>query len=204
MLLGFCKLLHYFSHDDLVAAGQSPMMEGSIIVILSQQSFQRAFPLLLQKSHPSPRKVLAAPSWSTPGSIQQPTHCSSDHYLGTIFKLQHVLPYFIVSSCNSQNPTLWLLPISFLLCHHCITKFFVPELAQKSILIIWNDPKITSVNGKAGLCCYLGFLENKRNLGDMGDNLKSERWDDPKPDFSWQSERRRTKALAEANVRSSL
>ena len=67
---------------------------------------------------------------------------------------------------------------SFLLYHHCMTQFFVPELAQKSVTTIWNDRKIISVHGEAELCCYLGFLENRRHLGDMGDNLKSEEWGD--------------------------
>lgn len=31
-----CQLLHYSSHDDLVAAGQSPVIEDSVIVILSR------------------------------------------------------------------------------------------------------------------------------------------------------------------------
>ena len=44
------------------------------------------------------------------------------HYLGTVLKLQHILPYFIVSSGNSLNPGLWLASISFLLSHHCVTK----------------------------------------------------------------------------------
>lgn len=46
ILLGFCKLLHYFSQSDLVAAGQSPVIESSIIAILPQLSLQQAFPLL--------------------------------------------------------------------------------------------------------------------------------------------------------------
>lgn len=109
-----------------------------------------------------------------------PSHLTFNHYSRTVLKLQHVLPYFVVSCHCSLNPALWLVPVSFLLSHHCVTKFFVPELAQKSLMIIWNDPKIISVNDKAELCCYLGFLENKRNSGDVRDNLKPKEWDDPK------------------------
>lgn len=96
-----------------------------------------------------------------------------------ILKLQHVLPYFVVSCHRSPNPPLWLGSVSFLLSHHCVIKFSVPELAQKSLMIIWNDPKIISVNDKAELCHYSGFLENKRN-SDVGDDLKPEEWGDPK------------------------
>lgn len=52
-------------------------------------------------------------------------------------------------------------------------------MAQKSLMIIWNDPKIISVNDKAELCHYSGILENKRN-SDVGDDLKPEEWGDPK------------------------
>lgn len=86
-------------------------------------------------------------------------HFTSDHYLGKVFKLQHVRHCFIVSSFNSLNPTLWLVSISFLLYHRYVTKFFSPELAQKSIMIVWNDLTVISVTGKAELCCYPGFLE---------------------------------------------
>lgn len=82
-------------------------------------------------------------------------------YLGTVLKLWHILPYFIVSSSNSLNPGLWLVSISFLLSHHCTTKFFVLELAQKSMMTIWIDLKIICANHEAEICCYLGFLENK-------------------------------------------
>lgn len=95
-----------------------------------------------------------------------------------LLKLQHILPYFIVSSSNSLNPGLWLASISFLLSHHCVTKFFVLELAQKSMVTIWNDFKIICVNREAEICCYLGFLENKRNLGEVGDDVNSEKWSD--------------------------
>ena len=47
-------------------------------------------------------------------------------------------------------------------------------------MIIWDDPKIISVNDKAGLCCYPGSLENKRNSGDVGVDLKPGEWDEPK------------------------
>lgn len=47
-------------------------------------------------------------------------------------------------------------------------------------MIIWDDPEIISVNGGAEFCCFLGFLENKRNLENVGGNLKSKEWDDPK------------------------
>lgn len=47
-------------------------------------------------------------------------------------------------------------------------------------MIIWDDPKIVPVNGGAELCWFLGFLENKRNLENVGGHLKSEKWDDPK------------------------
>lgn len=50
----------------------------------------------------------------------------------------------------------------FPLCHHHMTKFFVPELTQKSIMIAWNDPIIISVKGEAEFCCHLGFLNDTK------------------------------------------
>lgn len=92
VFLGFCEQLHYFSHADLVAIGQNPMIEGSIIVILSQQNFHQAFPLptvcvqcrslitcgtvievqaaLTCAETLPPGKVLSTPPWSTSGSVQ--------------------------------------------------------------------------------------------------------------------------------------
>lgn len=52
-------------------------------------------------------------------------------------------------------------------------KFFVLELAQKSMMTIWIDLKIICANHEAEICCCLGFLENKRNLGELGGDIKS-------------------------------
>lgn len=64
----------------------------------------------------------------------------------------------------------------------CAISSSVPELAQKSIMMIWNDPnsKVISMNGNVELYWYLGFLENKRNFGDMGDYLENNEWNDQK------------------------
>lgn len=37
---------------------------------------------------------------------------------------------------------------------------------------MWNDLKIICANHEAEICCYLGFLENKRNLGEVGDVVR--------------------------------
>lgn len=114
----FCEQLHYFAHDDPGAAGQNPMIEGSITVILCQQRFQQAFPLPtiyvqsrylinLWYSDGSPGSTLLCRNlvlWKSSGSNfmvnirLDPIHCISDHYLGTVLKLLYVLRHFIVSS----------------------------------------------------------------------------------------------------------
>lgn len=64
-------------------------------------------------------------------------------------------------------------------------------------MTIWNDPKIIFVSGEAKLGCYLGFLENKRNLGVAGNNLKSEDRDS----LQLGSQNAAAPRLAGANVR---
>lgn len=142
VFLGFCEQLHYFSHADLVAVGQNPMIEGSIIVILSPQSFHQAFPfpkvcvqcrsLITCGSDGSPDCTHAEtlPSWKSSGSSSlvnirlSPAHCTSDHYLRTVFKTPvcSLLFYSYYISFHSLDLTVWLVSIFFLLCHHHIIK----------------------------------------------------------------------------------